>query len=520
MPGLRLNAQSATNAAMILIMGSLGSKALGFAREMLTSYYFGASRAVDVFLVAGILPNIFSTMVASSLVTVLVPTLIALRAQKGDHEAWLKLASPIFLVIGLVMVVFSLFAFFGAAGIVSAFAPGFEPQAQAQAAAMTRTLCPVLFLAGVSGLLTGIFQSYRQFVVTAIAPLFLNAGVILALLVGARTLGSNALAYGYLLGAFLQFLALFIALVTQRPPFQWKQWRLTQEVKRVFLLWIPLLGASAAGQLDLLINRIVGSQLAAGSIAGLNYAYLIFQLFPSIIITSIGDAILPGLSQASAAKKTAAMETIFLRALRGTWAIVIPGSIFLIFFAFPLVQLVFQRGAFEIRDTWITATGLQYYALALVSTAFVSLSYRIFYAAKNTLLPLVATLASIATSVAFNLTLVRFMDHRGLALATALAALVDAILCLAFLRRLYSMRLRGACPALLWLAVSSSLAGTGLTLVDRFALSSLPLLLRFPLLLMLFSILCVLLNLLPRTPYAHELSILLKKIFSRRSARM
>jgi len=482
---------------------------------MLTSYFFGASRSVDTFLVAGMLPNIFSNVVAASLVIVMVPVLIELRRNEGERGSWLQLASPLFIAIGLLLMLFSILTFLFAPIIVHVLAPGFEPAAVTETINMTRLLSPVLFFAGLSGLLTGVFQSYRHFLITALAPLLLNLGIIITLALSARTLGNEALALGYLLGAGLQFLALLGTLFLKSPPFRFSIHLLTPQVKRVLWLWLPLLVASAAGQLDLMINRMVGSNLPEGAISGLNYAFLIYQILPSVVISAMGGAILPSLSEASAANDRPAMENRFGKALRITWWISIPAAAFLIIFAIPVVQLIFQRGAFDAHDTWITATSLQYYAPAMIPMAFMSLGFQVFYASKITRIPLWISLCSIAASVAFNLTLVRFMDHRGLALALTLSSLVGMVMTVYYLRNRLRMRLQGAWGTLAWLLASTTLVSVPVYLCDQIWLNTWPLLLRLSILLILFIIIYLFMNLIPIAPMSSELRIVLHSAWSR-----
>ncbi len=515
MTRLKLSVQQTASAFIVLAFGGVLSKLLGIAREMLTSYFFGASRSVDTFLVAGMLPNIFSSVVAASLVTVMVPVLIELRRNHGERDSWMQLASPLFIAIGLLLILFSLLTFLFAPYIVHVLAPGFEPAAEIETANMTRLLSPALFFAGFSGLLTGVFQSYRHFLITALAPLLLNLGIIITLALFARTLGNQALALGYLLGAGLQFLALLGVLFLKNPPFHFSIHLLTPQVKRVLWLWLPLLVASAAGQLDLMINRMVGSGLPEGAISGLNYAFLIYQILPSVVISAMGGAILPSLSEASAANDRPAMENRFGKALRITWWICIPAAAFLIIFAIPIVQLIFQRGAFDSHDTWITATSLQYYAPSLIPTAFMSLGFQVFYASKITRIPLWVSLCSIATSVAFNLTLVRFMDHRGLALALTLSSLVGMAMTLFYLRNRLLMRLRGMWGILAWLLASTTLVSVIIYLCDRTLLNAWPLLLRLPILVTSFIALYIAINLIPVAPMSGELRTVLRSSWSR-----
>lgn len=511
MPKKNLSVQGIAGAMVILMVGTALSTILGILREVLTSYFFGASRAVDTYLVAGILPNMFSGIVAISLTIVTIPALIELRNQEGEAASWLKLASPMFIVIGLLLIFSSLITFFSSSWVVRLLAPGFEPDALAQSAALTRILSPSLFFVGLSGLLTGVLQSYRHFLITAMAPMLLNIGMILAITFGARTLGIEALAIGYLLGVSLQFIALLGALLIKKPPFSFQVRLFSPRIKALLILWLPLLVATAADKIDGLVNRMVASTLQEGSISGLYYANLIFGLLPGFVLAAIGSAFYPSFAEASADKDLSALIKGFSRALRISLFFIIPGAGFLVVFAYPITQLFFQRGAFNAHDTWVTATALQIYAPSLIPLVFTSLGFRVFYALKNTITPLWVALCSICSSIAFNLTLVRFMDHRGLALATVLSSTVAALLCSIMLSKRLSLRSKALFRYMLWLVMLTVFVSITMYFMDLLILVNMPLLLRLLILLSSFCSLFLLLNLIPHTPLASEVQVMIKK---------
>jgi putative peptidoglycan lipid II flippase len=264
-----------------------------------------------------------------------------------------------------------------------------------------------------------------------------------------------------------------------------------------------------------MINRMVGSNLPEGAISGLNYAFLIYQILPSVVISAMGGAILPSLSEASAANDRPAMENRFGKALRITWWISIPAAAFLLVFAIPVVQLIFQRGAFDAHDTWITATSLQYYAPSLIPMTFMSLGFQVFYASKITRIPLWISLVSIATSVAFNLTLVRFMDHRGLALALTLSSLVGMAMTLYSLQHRFRFRLRSVWRTFAWFLATTTLVSAIVFLCDRTFLNTWPLLLRLSILLFLFIACYLAMNLISIAPMSGELRTAIRSAWSR-----
>jgi putative peptidoglycan lipid II flippase len=112
----------------------------------------------------------------------------------------------------------------------------------------------------------------------------------------------------------------------------------------------------------------------------------------------------------------------------------VPATVGLVVLATPIVRLIFERGRFTADDTAATAAALVCYAPGLIGYSAVKLVSPSFYALGNSRIPVIASAVSVAFNVAINLALVRSLGHRGLALGTAAAALLNAGVLLMLLR--------------------------------------------------------------------------------------
>jgi len=113
----------------------------------------------------------------------------------------------------------------------------------------------------------------------------------------------------------------------------------------------------------------------------------------------------------------------------------VPATLGLIALASPIIALIFEHGSFTAEDTAATAAALRWYAIGLLGYSVVRIASPTFYALGKARIPVTVSVVSVFINVALNLSLVRVMGYRGLALGTSLAALINAATQLVLLRR-------------------------------------------------------------------------------------
>jgi putative peptidoglycan lipid II flippase len=205
-------------------------------------------------------------------------------------------------------------------------------------------------------------------------------------------------------------------------------------LRRVLMLMGPGTLGIAATQINLFVN----TQLATagdGWVSWLQYAFRVMYLPIGIFGVSVATAAAPDLARHAARGLTAEMRTTISSALRLSLMLGVPSSIGLIVLAQPIVELMFQRGAFLPSDTVAVAAALAFYAPGLIGYSAVKLFSPSFYALGDARTPVLVSLVSVATNLGLNLMLVRVMEFRGLALGTSIAAIVNAGLLLWLLSR-------------------------------------------------------------------------------------
>jgi putative peptidoglycan lipid II flippase len=204
---------------------------------------------------------------------------------------------------------------------------------------------------------------------------------------------------------------------------------------RVLLLMGPGTVGLAATQINIFVNTRFAADQGTGAVSALDYAFRVMYLPIGLFGVSIAAASTPAFSRQVASGDRQQMRTTVASAIGLMLALNVPATVGLIVLAPAIVALVFERGEFTPADTLATAGALQFYAVGLVGYSVVRIVSPAFYALRRSRVPVAASIASVVANVALAIVLVRTMSFAGLALATSLAAIVNAALQLVLLRR-------------------------------------------------------------------------------------
>jgi putative peptidoglycan lipid II flippase len=209
-----------------------------------------------------------------------------------------------------------------------------------------------------------------------------------------------------------------------------------QDVRRVGTLAVPVVAAAAIQRVGVIVDRTIASFLAPGSISSLYYSFRLVHLPYAILALAAGRAVAPTLAEQYALDRHDEFKDTLISGLRMNFVFLIPVVLVSVWFARPLVGLVYQRGAFDETDLAMTASAFAMYAVGLVGMGAVFLLTRAFAARLDTRTPVRVSLAAFALNVVLNLILVKTpLKHAGLALASSIAFTVHAILLYVILNR-------------------------------------------------------------------------------------
>ncbi len=384
------------SAALIMMVLVLASRFLGLWRNWFLARYFGASGTLDAFNVAFVIPDLIANvLITGALSVAFIPIFTTYISKKKTHEAEI-LASTI---LNLVLIIYSALAvivFLFPMQINNLLGLKLDHPYDQQAANLMRIIICGEFFLVIGSFLTSVLQSYRRFLVAAIGPVLYNAGIIFGIVVLSRSLGIYGVALGVVVGSFLHMLIQLVALKTLGFNYKSALRLKDPDVIRILKLSLPRAIGVGVGQLEVLVNVVIASSLAVGSIAILKFSVDLQNIPIGLFGLTIATAALPTLSLEWSAGKVEDFKKTFLSSLFQMFYLAIPLSVILAVLRIPIVRLVLGSGLFDWPDTVATATTVSLFAIGVFAQAGFLLVTRAFYSMHDTVTPLkVATVSLI-----------------------------------------------------------------------------------------------------------------------------
>lgn len=433
-------AQGVVRSAGIMSAAVMLSRITGLLREILMARLFGAGVEVDAFRLGFTLPNLTRDLFAEgALSSAFVPTFTEYLTTKGKADA-VRLAN----LVGTVVIIF--IGLLCAAGaifapvLVDIFAHGFRqtPGKFELAVHLTRIMFPFLLLVALAAQAMGVLNACNQFGVPALASSMFNVGSVafgLALgfwagpYIGVSPI--EGMSWGVVLGGALQLLwqlpSLYRTGFRFRPAFDWAH----PGLRHIIQLMGPAILGGAAVQINVAINTNFASFVSDplrgpnGPVSWLGWAFRFFQLPLGLFGVAIASATLPTISRSLASNNLTEFRQTLSRSLGVVFLLTVPSSAGLVILGPSMIAAVYQGGKFDAYDTRQTALALSYYAIGLAGYAGAKVLTPAFYALRNSRVPMLISLISIAINyvVAWATVTHTSLGHAGLALSTSAVAM-------------------------------------------------------------------------------------------------
>lgn len=430
---------SVLEATAVLAIASLVSRIFGLLRDRTLAAHFGAGDITDAYFAAFKIPDlIFNLLILGALSSAFIPVFTEYLHKNGDdkEEAWGLVNSLVNIGMVILAVVLLLAAVF-APMLATIVAPGFYEQKQDLVIMLMRVmlLSPLFF--GISNLAGGILNSFKNYLAYAVAPILYNFGIIAGVIWLVPRFGNIGLAYGVVLGAFLHMAIQLPGVFSHgyRYKFHWG-WKHPALQKMVWLM-IPRTLGIAVMQFNVVINTIIASTLAVGSVAVLNWADNLQSLPIGIFGISFAVAVFPVLAEKYTLKKLDEFRDDFVRVFKQILFFIIPTMVLYWLLRAQIVRLILGSGAFGWEDTRYTISVLAFMTFGMLAQATIPLLARSFYALQDTKTPLVTSIFSLIVNVVMALWLIPQLQVVGLGAALSISALVNmGLLIMALNRRL------------------------------------------------------------------------------------
>lgn len=421
------NLHKAARSAILIIMFTLGSKVLGFIREILIAAKFGSGIETDTFFVALAATGLITNLISNAVTTTFIPVLSEVEAKKGKKGKIHHVNNMINIII-FISIILVVFAWFLTPFIIRLTAKGFKGEQFSFAVKLTKIGLPMVLFSGIIGSLTGFLHSEQRHMSSAAIGFPFNFIYILYLLFLSSRFGIK----GLMVAAVIAVISQFIIQIPEarNAGFRYKFiFDIKDEyIKKVLYLSVPVLIGVAINDINVIVNKTLASELIDGSISALNYANKLNFLIQSVYVSAITTVIFPLLSKESNNDNIRGMKKIMGYGVNFILLITIPATVGMIVLATPIVQVAFERGAFTPNDTIMTSSALIFYSLGLVASSLRLLTTKIYYSLQDTRTPMVNGGVSVGLNIVLSLIFVRYMNHAGLAFATSISSTAAVLL--------------------------------------------------------------------------------------------
>jgi putative peptidoglycan lipid II flippase len=426
---------------------TLLSRVTGLLRDMVYSRMFGAGVLMDAFLVAFKIPNFMRRLFAEGAFSqAFVPVVSEYKVQR-THDEVRELVDGAMGTMAWFMSVVTLVGIAAAPVLVLLFAPGFHSDAGKfdLTVDMLRWTFPYLLFISLAALASGVLNSYQRFSVPALMSTFMNlVMIVFAAWIAPRFPRPGiVLAIGVFVAGAVQFTFQLPALIRlgllRRPRWRWGH----EGVKKIGQLMLPAIFGSSVSQVALLLDTLIASFLATGSISWLYYADRLMEFPLGVFSVALATVILPGLAAHHAAQSAERFAATLDWALRLTIVVVAPATVALIVLAGPLTVTIFHYGQFDAQDVRMSALAVMAFASGLLAFSLVKVLAPGYFARQDTRSPMRIGVRSLAVNMGLNLFVVVPMAfhskqpglHALLALNIGIAAWYNATMLYRGLRR-------------------------------------------------------------------------------------
>ncbi|MEM7757762.1 MAG: lipid II flippase MurJ [Cyanobacteria bacterium P01_A01_bin.40] len=394
-------------------------------KELVVAWRFGTGNEIDAFIMAMVIPTFVINVVSGSFKSALIPVFIKIREQQGNQAAQQLFSGVVLWAISLLVLTMSVMVL-AAPVYLPLLASGFTAEKLRLTTRLLWSLSPLVLLYGIVNIWSGILNAGERFALAAFSPAITPLTTV-ALLITFPGWGIFALAGGLICGSIFEIIILGIGLNRQKISIlpQWSKYN--ANLGQVSSQYIPVATGSFLMSSANLVDQSMAAMLDSGSVAALGYANRVIALPLTLTTLALGTAVVPYLSKTIAQQNWSKINHTFNYYLRLIFITTIPLTIVLIITSKLIVQVLFERGSFDVEDTQIVSQIQTLYAFQIP-----------FYIANIFVVRLINSLGvnyfltwgagiNLLVNISANYAFVQWFGVKGIALSTSCVYLISFI---------------------------------------------------------------------------------------------
>ena len=420
--------------AMLMSILTLVSKCFGFLREMVMANFFGTTFVTDALVMSSsILSALFGGIIAA-ISTAYIPIYSKITEKNGKLEGD-SFTSTIINILLLISLLISVFGILFSDQIISIFANGFQGDTASLASFYVRVLFSYVIFASAASILEAYLQYKGIFLPQIVSGYVISICSIIVIIISYYT-SFYYLAFGILIGHTCRFFA--IAFIAKKRGYQHVfAKKYNENIKSILILAFPAFVGGYMFYINQFVDKMLASKLMEGSISALNYASLLNNMIMGVTITVLSTIIYPKLTKANSLEQYESFNKLINTGMNVLVIIAMPCSLGAMLYSKLIIQIVYERGAFDSTATIMTSSAFFYYSLGMVFISISTLLTKVYYSIHDMKTPMIFAVIGVIINIVLNLILVQYMAHSGLALATSIAAVINTVLLYVMLRKKY-----------------------------------------------------------------------------------
>jgi putative peptidoglycan lipid II flippase len=453
-----------TRAAGIVGYSTLLSRIVGYVRDMVIAYFFGASAETDAYFVAFRIPNLLRRLLAEGSLTVSFIPVFTEYLEKKSREEAKRVSDITFTLLFMVLILVSIVGILLSPFIIKLFASGFKDETFNLAVKLNQIMFPFILFVSLSALVMGILNSLNYFFAPAFSTVIFNVVSIAVIFLAYQRLRTPvfSLAIGVIIGGFIQLIFQIPFLKSRGFLFAFRKNLRHPAAKKIALLMAPQLFGVAIYNLNILVSTQYASHLPEGTVSYLYNSERLTEFPLGLIAVSIATALLPNLSSQVSKGEIEKFRESYSFSLRLMLFTIIPSLTGLIALRVPICNLLYQRGEFNYEATLRTSEALLGYAAGIWAVGGVRITAPTFYAMQNTKTPVVIAFFAFIVNALFGY-LLGFtfgLKHMGLTLASSISSTFNfSLLFFSLSRRIGNVKIKEILIYFIKIALASLVMG-------------------------------------------------------------
>lgn len=403
-------------------------KFLGFAKQAVIAWAFGANGATDIYFAADSFIAMLGQIQGASIGPSVLTQYVRLKEEgkNGTANQVVRAGYFFFPLLAILLIIITIL--FSREISISLGISCSELQRH-ELQKFLILLSPVILFTSLTGMAQGVLDGNNQFVPSKLLSLFFSLSIILSVLIFHKHYGILSMLFGFLTGYFLH--TVYVTFQTHKivrykfvNPFKMREFNV------VIRSFIPLVVGNSIVDLGHIIDKIIASSMEEGSVSYLYYSQVVSSdLVNAVIITTIGTILLPQLTRSvvSGMSKKNLVEDLN-DILRVVFSLII--MVICLYFSAgeDMIRVFFERGNFN-----STASGYVYGIVLCYAVGFGFIAYReilvkLHYAFQDTVAPMVNGILGVVLNLVLSIELSKIIGVYGIAIATTISIAVVGML--------------------------------------------------------------------------------------------